>query len=88
MRATVCATIFDIDVYAEVDFTCTYKGFPGTYDEPPEAPEFSVDEVSLFRDNASKTPEPLDCPKWLELAIAASDAAYDAMRDVYIKEKR
>lgn len=66
----------------------TYKGFAGSYEEPPEAPEFGLDDLTLFWDTGKKdTQQPLECPAWLRAAIFESDKAFEAMCNVY-REKR
>ena len=92
MRATACLTIGAVDVIAEIDFYVVYKGFVGSHEEAPEAPEFGCDELTLYRDQplapANKNREELLCPFWLRSAIFESDAAFEAMCEAYREERR
>ena len=87
MNATVCFKILGFDLYAEVVFHVTYKGFKGTYYDPPEPPEFSVDELTLYKDGHNDSPQ-LECPQWLQGVIEESDELYERMLEEYYSSQR
>jgi hypothetical protein len=88
MRTKVFFTIGDIDVYAEIEFRCTYKGFAGDYNNPPESAEFEIDEFTLYHDDAARKNTQLECPKWLRDALENSDAVRDAMYETPADDDR
>lgn len=83
MRTSVSFTFADVEVYADLVFDCTYRGSPGGYNDPPESPDFEVEECTLYLDDGAEEPKPLECPKWLADAICNSDRAYEKMHDEY-----
>lgn len=83
MRVALCFSIPGMDLYADLDFHVTYKGFRGALNEPPEAPDFQVDSISVYEDVTKGPTRDVEFPDWILDAIADSDEAYTAMLDYY-----
>ena len=66
-------TIGEADFTIEVEYRITNRGFSGSYDEPPEPPEWEHDPPKLYRDwrvddlteAANRRNTPLEIPQWL-----------------------
>lgn len=60
--ATIPLNFMGHDFIAEVEYQVTYAGHPGTNPsldypgDPPEPPEYEVDELILYRDDGSDAP--------------------------------
>ena len=83
MRTTICFTIPGMDLFAEIDFHVTYKGSRGTHFDPPEAPDFEVNSISVYEDDQKGLHRPVNLPEIALDAIAESDEAYTVMLDYY-----
>jgi hypothetical protein len=83
MKIDLCFPIPGADLYAEISFTCVYRGARGTYYDPPEGPEFEVDSIEVFEDDPKSLNRPIPLPSWLLDSIAFSDEAATAMAEYY-----
>lgn len=86
MRTNFCFRFLDLDLYADVSFRCTEKGYAGDRIDPPYGPEFEVDELTLYLDTPRGEAPILETPKWLHSAIIESEALYDTMREYHFAD--
>ena len=93
-------SILDVPVEADIEYRVTYRGHPGVAPslsypgDPPEAPEWDVERVSLSRvvppdavvsDNYDPS---LQLPPWLEDAICHSTDVEMAIYEAIDEEDR
>ena len=83
MRTNLCFSIPGLDLYAEIDFRATSRGFAGDHIDPPEAPEFAIDDIAVYEDNPKTSDREVALPKWALSALAESDEAATAMHEYY-----
>lgn len=83
MKIDLCFSIPGADLYAEITFHVTYRGYRGDRDSPPEAPDFGVDFVQVFEDDAKSINREVPLPSWLLAAIAESDEAAEKMAEFF-----
>jgi hypothetical protein len=48
---TYSPSSLDYDIEILVDFRCTWGGYSGSYDSPPEGPEFEINGIFYEKEN-------------------------------------